>query len=158
MKSKKNLFANGIIVLLLILLAIIIIYKFMLKPDLKFVNINDFNRIIYKDFKGMSNTMKTLIKDNSNNYFLVFEINDCGSCILKGIEDLKYFANKGYNAIAVIVYDRPEELVGWTKNYSFKRFITIKKEDFYNYFNSQYLPVFFSVSDNKIKNIKYITL
>ena len=159
MKSKKDLLINVIIIVLVILLTIIVLYKFVLNSNNEtFVKIENLNQIIFKDFNEKTNTMKSLLSDKCDNYFLIFEINDCGSCISKGIENLKYFKDRGQNTVAIIIYDRPSELLGWAKNYSFKKFITISKKDFYNYFNCQYLPVFFNISKNRIKSIKYITM
>jgi len=152
---KRNKLLDYIIVILIILLILIIFYKFFFKKKYNIIEINNLKKIVLKDFNNKEYSLKGIIKDEC--YLLIFSIDDCGTCIDKGIYRLKYFYDKGKNAIGIIIHGNISEIKNWPDNYKFKKFYFINKELYYKYFKNEFTPLLFYMKNNEVVWYKYIT-
>ncbi len=108
---NKEKLMNILIFILAIALVIVLIYGFkIIKEKDSICELEQFKNISLINFDGDRYNAGGLFKED--NYFLIFNITDCPSCIEKGVEDLKYFQKEGKNCFGLIVYDRPKEIRG----------------------------------------------
>ena len=153
---------DGIYNLLIILLSLgvitVALFKFILITEPGIVRVEDVDHIRLRD--ASENTLKLypLLNGELDNYILLFEMDNCGSCIYKGLKELEFFQKKGNNCIAIMIHDRPSELSGWSDNYDFHPIYFISRSGFYEYFDCQQLPVMFRISGEKIEIIRYFTI
>ncbi len=153
----KDKLLNIFIFILIIIFFILLLYKAgVIKKENKILDWEKLISIEFLDMEGNKIKARTFL-ENKENYILVFNITDCSLCITKGIEELKYFEKKGKNSFGIIIYDRPEEIKGWSSNYSFNRFYIITKEKYYKIFMNKYTPVLIYLYKNRVKWYKYIT-
>ena len=100
--------------------------------------------------------MMNLISKDKTSYCLIFDMNDCYSCILKGIDDLKALKGSGMNGFGLAVHDSTDEVAGWSKNYGFSPFFVIKKFNFYNHVHTSITPVLVKFDKGVVENYRFI--
>jgi len=84
---------------------------------------------------------------------LFLEIDNCSSCIYKGLNELN---NSSYEGIIIVINNNPDYFRGWVENLEFKNIYIISKNEFYENIKCPYLPVLVLIKDLKIENIRYI--
>jgi hypothetical protein len=156
---KKEKILNISIGVLLVAVAILVIFKFVIeeKNDQAAFRIDDFNSLYLLDLEGNKIEFSKLIAENESTYCLIFEMTNCDSCIYDGIEDLKKIRNSGKPCFAVVVHDLVNEVAGWSAHYEFSPFFVLKKKDFYEFIQSPVLPVVVKLRGRKVKSFRYIT-
>ncbi len=152
MKRQKIL--DGAIIMMVLAIVTIITFKFVLpaKPDL----IIDFKKMDLLDLNKNTIVLSDLLNKEETSYCMIFDLNDCFSCINKGIADLKALQEAGHNAIAIAVHQQVDELNGWSKHHDFSPFFMIRRPDFYQHIEVQTTPVIIKIEKNEIKNFRYI--
>ena len=153
--KKSTLFYSILIALLSICIILVIIFKFLLKPDPGF-NIEKRERIMVTDLNGKESNLFSLFDNKDDAYFLFFLFNDCSSCIYRGIEELKAIKKAGRISIAIVVHDYYEEIKSWAENHDFSPFVVLKRIDFYEHIKTPSTPVLVKIRNGKIKNAFYI--
>jgi len=150
--------------ILLILFAVLIIIVAFVKYILPRMENNDevalnINQITLMDVKDTSIKFKEL-NDVQKNYFVyLFSLNDCYSCIMKGLADTKGLEKKGKKIIIIVIHNSYKEMKSWAKTNSFHENIYfLDKEQFYSSIKAPYLPVIITIKNNKVSNYKFITL
>jgi hypothetical protein len=154
---KKEIYFKTILAILLFSIVILVYFKFVKNNELNIINIDKLKKMVVYDINENKYLLSEFIFENDENYILIFEIDNCASCIDKGYFELNDFEKKGKNCIILVVYDRPKELSGYEKNFKSKNVLVINKSEFYKYIKSPYLPLLFSFNNDKINWYKYIT-
>ncbi len=154
---KKDTVYNIIIGFFIIAITILVVVKFFLKGDKTSFVIEDLNDVEISDFSGKKFNLISLLNKNEETYFLMLEVDNCGSCISKGLSELKSLQKVGKTCIPIVIHDRVNEISGWASNYDFSSFFCISKKTYYEYFKFTYLPVIFSIKNKTVKIIRYIT-
>jgi len=153
---------DGIYNLLIILLSLgvitVALFKFILTAEPGIVRVEDVDHIRLRDTSENTLKLNPLLNGELDNYILLFEMDNCGSCITKGLNELEFFREKGKNCLAIMIHDRPVELAGWADNYEFHPIYFISRSGFYEYFNCQQLPVLFAISGDQVRIIRYFTM
>jgi hypothetical protein len=157
--SKKQLFLNISICIAVISVVVVVLIKFVLPgkswSEYKF---QDFEKITVFDIEGKETKFSTMVSTSESTYCFLFNMEDCYSCIVKGIQDLESLKNSGKRAIAVMVHDYPDELKGWSGNFKFTPLYSIKRAEVYEHIIVPKLPVMLEIKDNEIESIRYIQL
>ena len=100
--------------------------------------------------------MIDILDKNDETYCLIFELDNCNTCIYKGIDDLNRLKKDGLDTIAIIVHDSIEDINGWSKHYDYSSFYMLKKSEFYKNITSSILPVFIKIKKGKVMNYRFI--
>ncbi len=155
--KKSDLFLNIAISVLFVAIVVVVLFKYVIRDDSHLFHIENLNIISVAELDGKVVPLIDLVDKNGDTYCLIFELNNCYSCIVNGLEDLKKLQAAGAKCIAIVVHDYIEEVNGWSKNHDFSHFYIIKKIDFFKTIHSSVLPVVFRIKDGKVKNFKFIT-
>ena len=159
MKSNRFIYIGIVILLIAIFIVLQVKFKFFTKADSgDSFKINDIENIFIKDLNGSDLKLSEILSKNEVTFCLIFELSNCGSCILDGLEDLKKLQDEKTQCIAVIVHDIVDEVSGWSVHQDFTPFFAMKKRDFYEYIQSALLPVIVKFKYGKVIKYRYITI
>lgn len=145
-------FAMGVIFAGII---IVVIFKFVLVPKESFA-IHNMDKIIVSDLEGNKINFLEFLKKDDTTYGLIFGLYDCGSCIYKGIEDLKVLKNAGKSCFGLVVHDNIEEAKGWATHYNFLTILVLKRLVFFENIKCVKTPVLVKFVKGKISSYRYI--
>ncbi len=156
--KKKDLFFNIGIVRLVLVIGAVIIFKFVLADKTaQGFKMNSFESISITDLNGDTVKLSDVLDEKDAVYLMIFNLNNCYSCIYDGLKDLKNLKDSGKSAIAVIVDNRLDEVQGWSSTQDFSPFYIMKTVDFYENVQSMLLPVIVKIEDKKIVRFRFIT-
>ena len=156
MKKNERLLNIGILAISIGIIAVLIM-KFALAKKPSGFSIKDPANISVLDLKGNRVTLSNLFDSEKGTYCLIFELTNCNTCIVKGINDLIQLNGVGERCIAIVINDLPEEVIGWSQFQEFSSFYVLKKIDFFNHIQSALLPVFFKIKAGEIEMFRFIT-
>ena len=134
--KRSDLFFNIAIPVLFVGIVTLVVYKFIIKeqnPGL--FAVKELSNISVVDLNNNKLALTDLLDKENETYCFLFELTNCYSCILEGLEDLKKIRKAGSFCIAIVVHDLIEEVQGWSNTQDFSPFFMIKKIDFYSLFN-----------------------
>ena len=159
MKSNRFIYIGIVILLIAIVIVLQVKFKFFTKANSRdSFKIDEIENIFIKDLNGSDLKLSELLSKNEVTFCLVFELSNCGSCILDGLEDLKKLQDEKTQCIALIVHDIVDEVSGWSVHQDFTPFFAMKKRDFYEYIQSALLPVIVKFKNGKVIKYRYITI
>jgi hypothetical protein len=154
--TKKDMFYNIGIGVLVIAIMVLIVVKFIAPKNVNAdVRIKDHEKITVMDLDGNQISLVDLFDKADTTYFFIFEMNDCFSCISKGLEDLKSLKKAGKPCMGIVVHHMVDEVKGWSANYDFSPFFVIKKPDFYEYIKTPVTPVMVEFKNGKVENYRF---
>lgn len=155
--KKSDLFFSigaGILALAIIL---VVVFKFLVTPKPKETfDIQDIEQIKVTDFNGDEINLTLFLEKSEVTYMLIFQLNDCYSCVYRGLTDLKALQKEGKQCLALVVHDNMEDVQGWSAHEDFSPFLMLKRTDFLEYVNCPHTPVFLKIAKGKIKSYRYI--
>lgn len=154
----KNLILNGLIVILISGIVYLALQKFVLKNKSgKICDITSIDSIRITDIDGRSELLSGLLAKDTETYLYIFELSNCYSCISQGLMDMENLKKAGFKCISLVVHHRVDEIKGWSSTQTFSPFYVMKKEDFYRYIKTPYLPVVLKIKEKKVENSRFIT-
>jgi hypothetical protein len=132
-------------------IVLVIIFKFVLnqKPQESFT-IKNMDEINVIDLSGNRSKLANFLEKDDITYLLIFQLNDCYSCIYRGMKDLKDLQQAGKQCLGLVVHDYTEEVSGWSTQQDFSPFLVLKRLDFFEYVKSAHTPVFVKIVKGKI--------
>lgn len=154
MKSKSMLFSISVAVLCMGII-LVIVFKFVLKREDSFA-IYDIDNMYVVDFDGNEIKFSSLLNKNESTYCVIFKLEDCSSCILNGVEDLKTVEKNGKKGFGLVVHDYIDDVKGWANHYKKLDFYILKPMDFIDNIKSPSIPVFIKLKENKVESFRYI--
>jgi len=152
--KKKNFYMNLGIIIMIIAIIVLVVFKYIIKDKNSGISIN-IEKTNLIDLNGKVIKLSQLLSDNVN-YCYIFDLNDCPSCIFKGLNDLTELKKSGDSTMAVVIHNRIDEVSGWSSNYNYSPFYMIKRNKFYAYIHVQSTPVIIKIKNGKIINYRYI--
>ncbi|MBC7361466.1 MAG: hypothetical protein H5U06_04185 [Candidatus Aminicenantes bacterium] len=155
MLSEKTL--DYLIIIFSALLVCVFIFRFIIKDNQKSFSIN-VAKITISRLDGTQIKLVDMVKNKDEAYILLFRLNDCYSCITKGLSDLQNLSKSGYECIAIVIHDCLPDVKGFAEMFSGISFhqLTIKEQ--YEYIHSPYFPVILSLKNKRVVNYRFITL
>ena len=154
--KKKELYFYIAVGVLLICIILIYILKFGPSRRESF-EIKNMDHLSVTDLMGNKVKFQDSWKKGETVYCLLFDLNDCFSCIYRGLEDLKYLKNKGKKCLGIVINDYVEEVKGWAAQYECSPVFLLKRIDFFNHIKCVKTPVFFILEKGNVENFRYIT-
>ena len=157
--NKKQLLLNISIGIAILAVLAVVLVKFVLpwKSGNQY-QFRDFEKIVVYNTDGKTIPLSSIVSKAESTYCFLFNMNDCFTCIAKGIEDLESLKKSGKKAIGLMVHDNIKEVKGWASTYEFSPFYSIKRSEVYEHIILPKLPVMLEIKNNEIENIRYIHL
>lgn len=143
---------------LVIAIILVVLFKFIIvRKEPGVLTIDRLDSIIVYDLHEKPNKLIDLFNRDKNTYLLLFELDNCYSCIFKGMNELNRLRRAGEHCIAIAVHDYIPDVVGFSQVQDFSPFFVLKKIDFYRHIHVSYMPVFFILFKGKVINSRFIT-
>ena len=155
MKKSDVLFFTGLLGLTVGII-LVVLFKFVIKTGDTFAILN-FRDINVMEFNGNNGELKNFLSKDETTYCLIFDLNDCYSCINRGLEELKTLKSQGSACLGIVIHDFIEEVRGWAANYEFSPFLMLKRGDFYKHVKTPYTPVLVIFEGEKVGSYRFIT-
>jgi hypothetical protein len=158
-KLHKDKIYTILILVLSIAIVFVLLYKFVIKRPLVIEGpkIENPEKITALRLDGSEVNLFGLISEKDECYCLLFELDNCQSCIYKGIVELETLEKEGKNCLGIAIHDWFEEIKGWSQHYKLKTFVVLKKVRYYEYIHSPHLPIIIKFKEGKINSYKYIS-
>ena len=155
-KISENL-VNYLLVVFSIVLIIVVLFKFVIKKgnpsnfsmDVAAITITSLDRAQIK--------LIDLVKNKSDTYILVFKLNDCYSCIAKGIEDIQNLHTSGHEYVSIVIHDSLYDIQGFAETFPKVVFYQMTTADQYEHIRSPIFPVVVKLKNDKVVTYKYVT-
>ncbi|MCK4763556.1 MAG: hypothetical protein KAW12_15255 [Candidatus Aminicenantes bacterium] len=157
--KKSDRFYNVALLVLALAIVFVVVYKFVLNrpAGIEKPRIENPQEIAVATLDGGNIKLSDLIEKEKECYFLFFELTNCQSCIYKGVVELETLEKNGKKCFGAAIHDWPDEIKGWSHNYTLKTFVVIKKVAYYEHMHAPYLPVLIKFIDGEVHSYKYIT-
>ena len=157
MKNRNLLYNIGIVVVL-IAISLVVYYRFLAtKPTAKSdVAIKKIETLTVIDTSGTEIKFSRLLGKGESTYLFLFEMDDCYSCIYKGMRDLVQLKKDGKNTAALVIHELIDEVDGWSAKQDYAPFFMIKKTTFYDHISISITPVIMKIADGKVESFRYI--
>ncbi len=97
-----------------------------------------------------------MIKNKKEIYILLFKLNDCYTCVAKGLADIQNLSRSGSNYICIIVHDSPDDIKGFAETFPEIIFHQITTKGQYENIRCPYFPVIAKLNNKKIVNYRFI--
>jgi len=123
--------------------------------------IQDIGRTMVTSREGHTVTLSSLLAQGDktdNTHLLILELENCESCLYKGITDIQSLAKSGNHTLVVVVNDWPIEVKSWAEHYPDIPIFAMPKSTFYNHFNLSYLPAILRIEGEKVVTHRDITI
>jgi len=155
--KKKEIVANVIIGVLVAAIVAVIAVKFASKkePKLSF-DIKNIEEIEVLDLENNPVRFAGLLPKDDAAYCLLFDIRDCTSCIIKGLDDIKELRKEGKRTVTLAMFDLMDDLRAWANVNECRDIFMLKKVMFYDHFFCQTTPVLIRFDNGAIEAFKYI--
>ena len=155
--KNKEIIANVIIGVLVVAIISVLAVKFVFKREPKFsFDIRGIEEIEILDLEKNSVRFVDLIPNDDVIYCMLFDVRDCTSCIIKGMDDLKELRKEGKQTITLAMFDLLDDLRAWANVNECQDIFMLKKVTFYDYFFCQTTPVLIRFNNGDIEAFKYI--
>jgi len=157
MRKSDLIFRISVIVIGLAITGVLL-FRFVLNKDQKnLVAIDNPDKITLFSVDEEVISLSQLMGKSKTLYFVIFNLNDCYSCIAKGFDALGAMQKEGKNCAAIVIHEYVDEIKGWSEKQDFSPIYMMKRSVFYNYIRTPHVPLFVHISKGKIRNFQFIT-
>lgn len=157
MKKNETIY-NVIIIALVVAIAVLVVYRFVLKKDtpVETFALHNVEKATVTDLSGDTIPLKNLVGTNGTVFCLILLMSDCQTCVYKGMVDIKNLTSAGKQCVTLMVHDIPDEVGGWASVNDMSPVYMLKKADFYQHVQSPVTPVLVTFENGKVRNYRYI--
>jgi len=154
--KKESLYNIGIGILL-VAIAVVVVIRFILpEPPRNDFSISDIENLEIIDLNKNHAPLTRFLAKDEINYVLLFELTDCYTCLVKGLEDLKKLKSAGKNVIGLAVHDLVDEVDGWSAQYELSPILVLPKVEFYEHIATPMTPAIVVLKNNEVESVRYI--
>ena len=158
--SLRNRLLNGFLIVLILALLTIVAIRFGLvkgaEVNVKSFKIEDISTVDVLDMNGGILRLIDLLSKDGSTYMLLFDSNDCPSCIYVGLEDLKQLKKGGQEAFALMIHESLAEARTFASVNEVEQFLTLAKVAFYENFQCALTPVIVKFKKGEVSSYRYI--
>ncbi|MBN1196091.1 MAG: hypothetical protein JXA62_01640 [Candidatus Aminicenantes bacterium] len=119
------------------------------------VAIQNAREMILSDLDGNRFCFLDLVSSGSETCCLFFGLNQCYSCIFRGMEDLKLLQQQEKNCFAVAVHDNTKDVRGWLTHESFHPVFVMSRHAFLRHVSCRLLPVIVHMEKSRVTHCAY---
>jgi len=120
--------------------------------------LGNLEQVTLHDLQEESDTFAELLAKHPDAHVLILELENCASCLYKGMNDLSALVTEGHDGFVVVVNDWQEEVVGWSGNYPQVPFFRMTRSDLYTGMNIPHLPVLLGFEKGSLTSHRFITV
>lgn len=155
--NKKERYLNLLIGILVVAVIYAALIRFVFKP----VNGESFavsnpDYIPVADLSGTVFPLSRILAQTGDTYCFIFDVRDCGTCILKGKEDINSLVKEGKTGIFIMINDITGDTASWASVNEISNIFTLKKSDFYQHITAASTPVMVKFRGLKTESHRYI--
>jgi|YelNatPaOPRAMG01_1025707.scaffolds.fasta_scaffold09448_8 hypothetical protein len=154
MISEKTI--NYLLVILAIILLLIVIFRFISKDNKASFSIN-VNKIKISSLDGNQIKLIDILRNKKDTYILLFKLNDCYTCIAKGIADIQNLSKSGSDYICIVIHDSLNDIKNFAETFPEINFHQITTKEQYENIHSLYFPVIANFKNKRLINYRFIT-
>jgi len=122
------------------------------------VTLGDPEKIIVHDMSDYDSRLADVLAGVPSAYFLFLELDNCPTCLYKGMRDIEALVDAGEPAFVVVVDDWQSEVEGWSEHYPRVPFFRMAKDVFYSQMQAGHLPVLLKLEGTEITSHRFITV
>ena len=110
------------------------------------------------DMNGKKYLLKDLLSLTRSTYCLVFRLDDCWSCAVKGLNDMNSLRQDSVGGIIVVVHHSFEDVKGWSQNYLKYKIYFLDIKNYFENIKLPMTPVILKFENTKLIDYKYETI
>lgn len=148
---------NCLLVVISIVLIIVVVFKFVINKSDSSNYSMDVGAITITSMDGEPKKLMDIALYNGDTYVLVFKLNDCYSCIAKGIEDIQNLHASGSVYISIVIHDSLNDVRGFAETFPNVVFHQMTTVDQYEHIRSPIFPVIVKMKNNKVSSYNFVT-
>ncbi len=156
----KNRIVNGFLIVLAIALFVVVMIRFgfikLGEENVESFRIEDVSAIEVQDMNGSLMKLSDILSKDGLTHVLVFDSNDCPSCIYLGLEDLKHLKKEGREAIALMIHGSLAEARSFASVNEVEQLMKLSKVTFYEKFQCALTPVMVKFKKCEVSGYRYI--
>lgn len=158
----KNLLMNIILVLAIAGIAAVLIFRFVIpgsgEPRLSHLRLDAPGKITISDMNGNKTTLLEIMPEKTTFYLMICDMDDCFSCIYKGVGDTKRLSDAGHENAVIVVADKLEDVRGWsTINFpTYSNFYMLDTASFYDHIHTARTPIIAKFERGKVISFRLI--
>ncbi len=117
--------------------------------------IQNAHELVLSDLDGGRVFFQDLVLSRGETCCLFFGLNQCYSCIFRGMEDLKLLQKQEKNCFAVAVHDNIQDVRGWLTHESFHPVYVMSRDAFLRHATCRSLPVIVRMEKSRVTHCEY---
>jgi hypothetical protein len=160
MRSPKNRILNALLLVLGIALVVVAMFRFGFfkvgEGNAESFRIEDASAIEVRDMSGSLLKLSDILNKDEVTHVLIFDSNDCPSCIYLGLEDLKHLRKEGRQAIALMIHGSLAEARSFASVNEVDQLMKLSKVTFYEKFQCALTPVMVKFKKSEVSSYRYI--
>ena len=111
--------------------------------------------ISVRDLKGETVNLADRLSPRGATWLMFFGLNQCYSCVARGLDDLTLLRKKGEHCLAVAVHGNLDGVNGWLAHESFRPVFVLSRESFLCHVACRSLPVILRLEKGKVTSCRY---
>lgn len=161
-KTVLNKLLNILLVLIITGIAALVAFRFVLPkkngPPPGNFRVTELENIVVTDLSGNKMKLGAVMPGDSSFYLLICDMDDCFSCIFKGVDDMSKLHGAGHENAVIVVADKIEDVNGWTAaNFpDYRAFYMLDTAGFYRHIHTPVTPVLAKIEKGKIISFRFI--
>jgi hypothetical protein len=154
--KKRDVQYMFAILALITAIIVLVYFKFIRKQE-SAVSFDNPEKITVSTIGNNLLSLSDIIDNSGELFLVVFNFDDCYSCISRGIFDLISLKKAGKKCAALVVHDNIDEIRGWSEKQDFSPFYVIKKNVYFEHIKSPHTPVLIHFKDGEIRKYHFIS-
>ena len=160
MRSPKNGILNALLIVLGIALVGVVLVRLGLfevgEENVESFRIEDVSAIEVQDMNGSLLKLSDILNKDGMTHVLIFDSNDCPSCIYLGLEDLKHLKKEGRETIALMIHGSLAEARSFASVNEVEQLMKLSKVTFYERLQCALTPVMVKFKKGLVSGYRYI--
>lgn len=159
-KKNTEFYFRMTIVILLIAIIVVFAMRFLYKKEHKPEAVSFINpqKTILLSLDNKTVTLEHLLKNSNVLYLAIFDFSGCYSCTGRALDDLRSLKKEKKDCIAITIHDNFNDFKEWAQMENFNPIYMVKKNIFYEFIKTPYVPVIIELKKGKIEFIRFISL
>jgi len=124
------------------------------EPDVIVRGVTEMNM---RDLAGDTVNLATRLSPRGATWLMFFGLDQCYSCVARGLADLTLLRKRGEHCLAVAVHPNLDEVKGWLTHESFRPIFVISRAAFLNHVECRSLPVILRMENGRVTSCAYPT-
>lgn len=108
-----------------------------------------------RNLEGETLNLGTRLPPRGVSWLMFFGLDQCYSCVARGLADLTLRRGEGDHCLAVAIHSRPRDVRGWAAHESFRPIFVTSRATFLNHVECRSLPVILRLEKGRVTFCRY---